>query len=212
MRVKYLLLLLVTLEMSGCISGTHSYSPPLATHVANSVVVKRSQDDVWTGLLARLDQKIFVIDQIDKDSGLIHLSYSGDPEKFVDCGIVKMTVKDSAGERSYQFPSARQNTAFESTDKGNLYNIRRSMNLDSKIDVQFKKASGTSTEVSVNCKYLITKNSEITLVGGSILESRPINVIDSVTFYTGGGNTFTNSTGTCNPTYALERLILSYTE
>jgi len=213
MRERNLLFFIfVGLLLSGCITGTHSYIQPAAPKIENSLVINNSQDEVFAGFLAKGKKGVFVIDSTDQSAGLIRLSYNGDPEQFVDCGIVQMTAKDIHGERSYVFPSARKEMTFESTDKGNLYNIRRKMDLETKVNVVFKELSATSTQVSVDCKYILTKNSEIRLVGGSVLESAPINVIDSVSFHTGGRGTFTNSTGTCNPTYALERQVLSFAQ
>jgi hypothetical protein len=205
----HLFFFIIGLSLCGCVSGSHLYTPPLPGKVENSILVNKTVDEVWAGLMAKLEQDSFAIETIDKAAGRLSLSYNGDPEAFVDCGIVKMTVNDFRGERSYQFPSARQNVTFESTDKGNLYLVKRNMNLAGAIEVLIEGKSPHSTQVSVTCSYLVTKNSEVTLAGGSLRDEGPINGIDSLSFTTGGSGSFSNSIGACNPTHALERRILS---
>jgi len=211
-RKVLMLLLIVGLTLSGCITGTHNYSPPVPGKAENSIVVNKTKDEVWNGLVSKLEKDVFTSNEISKDSGKIRLSYSGDPEGYVDCGYVKMQVKDIHGKRFYNFPASRQNMTFEVADKGNLYTVKRNLDLEANIEVEVKAISARMTEVSVDCRYLLTKNSEITLSGGSVLSPKPLNVIDSVSFHTGETGSYTKSTGSCNPTYLLERRILKYAQ
>src|SRR4029453_12877985 len=103
MRNYFLMLLL--LFVPGCVTGGFNYTKPVQrTYDANSITVNLSKDELWKGLIPILGKQFFVINNLDKDSGFINLSYSGDPERYVDCGVLTSTVSNARGERTYTVP------------------------------------------------------------------------------------------------------------
>ena len=90
MRVTSLLAVMSLLLM-GCAkpgSFNERYEPPVPRgEVENEVVVDMSFEDAWAKMISKLSQSFFVLNNIEKASGFINLSYaSDDGDPFVDCG------------------------------------------------------------------------------------------------------------------------------
>jgi len=91
----------------GC-AGDFKYTRPASKPtLSNSVLVKKSKDEVWKEIVPALGRKFFVINNLDRDSGIINISYTGDPERYVDCGRICSYVKNLRGERVYDFPASK---------------------------------------------------------------------------------------------------------
>ena len=59
-------------------------------------------------MVAGIGDSFFVINNLDKESGFINVSYSGDPCMFVDCGRVNSDVTTAAaGKKTIIFQHAR---------------------------------------------------------------------------------------------------------
>jgi len=70
------------LLLTGCASASVKYRPPDGSVQPNYTKdLSRSRDDVWNDAVAALGQRFFVINNLDKASGLINISYSGDPAR-----------------------------------------------------------------------------------------------------------------------------------
>lgn len=83
--------------LSSCPSGSIKYSepPPLSLLPPNARVVEKSKAEVWKHLVQKLGQQFFVVNNLDKDSGFINVSYRGDPEKYCDCRTTHVTFNVS---------------------------------------------------------------------------------------------------------------------
>jgi hypothetical protein len=147
-------------------ASERGYDEPTSAPSRHSTLVQRSLADVWSAAIPALGRSFFVVNNIDKSSGFINLSYVGDPEKYVDCGQIHSRVKNLAGERSYDFPASRAEQKYELLDPGKLYLVTRQMSLDGRINVVFEPASAETTRVTVTAQYVLNKHSEVALLGG----------------------------------------------
>ena len=97
--MRAIALSLMTTFIVGC-AGKLDYVRPIVQPGAssNSKVIDKPRDAVWNASVPALGRQFFVINNLDKSSGLINVSYSGDPEKYVDCGQVSSYVKNLQGE------------------------------------------------------------------------------------------------------------------
>jgi hypothetical protein len=77
--MKHLAAITLVVVLAGCASATSNYQPPSTSARNYSKEVNRPKDLVWNDTVAALGQRFFVINNMDKASGLINLSYSGDP-------------------------------------------------------------------------------------------------------------------------------------
>jgi hypothetical protein len=181
-RVPYLLFL--AFAVTGC-AGSFSYVPPAtAPPQPNSIVIDRSIDSVWSRAVPALSKEFFVINNLDKASGLINLSYSGDPEKCVECGRITSYVKNLQGARNYDFPASRAFAKYE-VMRGGLYDVERKMSLDGRINVVFEALSPNQTRVTVNTRYVLTRSTTVHQVGGANTTSQ-----ESISFDSKNGASF----------------------
>ena len=158
-----------------------------------------------------LGKNFFVINNLDKESGFINISYSGDPEKYVDCGYIESYVKNARGERTYYFPAASANQTYEVMDmkqSGGLFNINRKMNIEGRMNLIVEEIDPNKTIVTANTKYVLTKSGTVRNVQGA---SQSFS--DSISFNTNQGDRFPGSgshSGTfCQANGNFEKEVLS---
>jgi hypothetical protein len=156
--------------LSGCTAGRQDYRPPaLMTKPSNAIVIDRPIDVVWKELVSGVGRRFFVINNIDRTSGLINLSYGGDPELYIDCGMVESYVKNLKGERTYVFPGARAQQSYELMNNSGLYFVDRRMALDGRINVIAEELEQSKTRVTVNTRYIVTRTQQARRADGQVM-------------------------------------------
>ena len=207
MRISPILIsLMAAFAVSAC-AGKFEYTPPLTTpSTDNTTTIDVSKDELWNKIIPRLGKQFFVINNLDKDSGLINISYSGDPTRYIDCGHIYSYVKNARGERNYSFSAASPNESYEIM-MGNLIFVNRKMSLEGRINVILESLQANKTRVTANTRYVLTKSSTVRDVQG-----RTHNSSDTINFNSGGSASFPNPGAKdqtkCVATGALEREIL----
>jgi len=175
----------------------------------NTKSVERPRDAVWNSTVPELGKQFFVINNLDKSSGLINISYSGDPEKYIDCGRVTSYVKNARGERTYDFPGSKAQQSYEVMNAGvGLFFLDRRMTLEGRVNLVFEETSSITTKVTANTRYSVTRSQDIRDVNGA---SRTFT--HTISFNSGSGASFPGSADgratECVSTGALEREILA---
>ena len=106
--------LVALLFLAGCAGKLDYVRPSTAPGSANNTkIIDKPREAVWNSSVPELGKQFFVINNLDKSSGLINVSYNGDPEKYIDCGRVTSYVKNARGERTYDFPASKANQQYE---------------------------------------------------------------------------------------------------
>ena len=198
--------------LAACVSGQTQYTPPgSGTSATNFRVVDRPFEDVWNSAIPKIGKTFFVINNLDKASGLINVSYAGDPEKYLDCGRAIFDVEGPQGKRHFEFPGAVQHASYLTTAPipGNLFGrqqlvpIERNMSLDGRVNLVFEKIDSAHTRVTATTRYVVTR----TL---SILQSSRT---DSISFTSGGEASFPPAANgaavLCRPSGSLESDLLA---
>jgi hypothetical protein len=163
MKIWATLLLLISLILGGC-AGHQEYRPPSGLAPAsNSVEIDKSKDEIWKIIVPALGKNFFVINNLDKESGIINISYNGEPEKYVDCGYIESYVKNARGERTYNFPGSKANQTYEVMDMnaGGLFFIDRRMNLEGRMNLIVEEINPNKTLVTANTRYVLTKSGKM---------------------------------------------------
>jgi hypothetical protein len=198
------------LALTGC-AGKFTYVRPTASAQANGnvKVIDKPRDVVWAAAVPELGKQFFVINNLDKSSGLINVSYSGDPRKYVDCGQMTSYVKNARGERTYSFPAASANETYETMTNGHLLFVNRRMELDGRMNLIFEEVGPNQTRVSANTRYIVKRDANFRDV-----EGRSANRSDSVSFNSNSMGTFAgasegNESPACVANGELEREVLS---
>lgn len=201
---KYILMAVIAMFVAGC-AGKVMYVQPTQTYKANnSITVNKPRAEVWKQMVPALGSSFFVINNLDKESGFINISYSGNPEKYVDCGIIDSYVKNARGERTYRFPASSAYKEYETLENGqNFAFVKRKMNLEGRINIIVQEVAPDRTLVTVNTKYVLTKDIFLSNPQG---QSHRMN--DSISFNTNGSASFPQQT-TCYATGTLEQEVLS---
>lgn len=196
--------------LAGC-AGKYDYVRPSSYGTtSNSKVVDKPRDAVWAASVPALSKQFFVINNIDKASGLINVSYSGDPERYVDCGRITSFVQNARGERTYDFPGAKAHMAYEVMNPGaGLFFIERKMALEGRVNLIFEEVSPTQTRVTANTRYVVNRSQVVRSAANNIPNSRT----DTVSFNSGSAGAFPamadGRAAECAANGALEREVLS---
>jgi hypothetical protein len=202
--IKTALTLAATL-LAGC-SGKVLYTPPTPLVLSpNSVTLHAARVDVWRSLVPALARSFFVVNNLDQASGFINLSYSGDPERFVDCGVIKSIVENARGKRVYEFPGSRAQQEYEIYEGTNFYIVSRTLLLDGRANIVLEEVGGDSTRVTANVRYVLTKTTYAKESGGRT--SAPH--VESISFNTNSSASFPGNNATaCRPAGEMERTLL----
>jgi len=188
MRYLTIASLLFALLVSGCGVTTPDYTTPSAPdYDQTSVTVEEGFDSTWDGLIQFTSQRFFAIDSYEKDSGLMTLSFSSDPARFVDCGTIS-----TDGPPAYEGDYIQW---FQETP-------RRSISLDGRMNLTVQETTEEETRIGVNVRYVVTA------------QAGPQTI--NFNFNTDGSDTqqvTANSFGatesrTCRPTHEAERVIV----
>jgi len=196
-------IILLVFFLSGCAGKVEYFNPKGTPPTDNSITLHQSKDEIWKKIIPALGKEFFVINNLDKDSGLINLSYSGDPEKYIDCGRIVSYVSNARGERTYDFPASKANQEYETLENGAYFHVKRKMSLDGRINLIIEEKQGDQCIASVNTKYIVTKT--IMLLNAT---GRYQTISDTVSFNSGQWATFDGGT-TCQPNGKLEGTLLS---
>ena len=197
----------LTSILAACAGSTEYKEPVARTNKKNSVIINKSLETVWKNSVPELGKNFYVINNIDKSSGLINISYTGDPEKYIDCGIAHSYVKNARGERTYDFPASRAHVRFETFENGtNLLLWDRTMSLEGRMNLVFEDLGANKTQVTANTKYVVTKSSTV-----RDMQNRTNHYNETISFGSGQSASFPGNaqrTVTCLPIGTFEREVL----
>jgi hypothetical protein len=146
--------LLAVLVVHGC-TGRFEYVGPSA--VTTSAIVDRSADEVWRAISSALDGGPFAVVGLDKDSGVLTLGYSGDPERFVDCGQIVSTVTNLRGTRTYTFPAATAAAEYELMTGKEILVVARRMTVEIRLTATVSRVETRRTRVATSGRYVLTR-------------------------------------------------------
>lgn len=209
---KVLLLIAVVLLLTGCITSHLDYAPPLrGVATSNFKVINKSRDAVWNVAVPKLGKLFFVINNLDKTSGLINISYTGDPMQYVDCGVIKVTTPRAVGDNTQTIPAAIASKTYYFTQPSGVTEYQRKLELDGRVNLIFEQVGENQTQVTVNSRYVLNRQVSGAILAGSYAGSQS----DSISFNSGGSGQFASANGistVCLPTGKLEQDILSAME
>lgn len=153
--MRFALLLLSVGFLSACASHQLNYSPPKEHQVSTTKTVSKSFKKMWEQLVEGLAQNNFVIDSVNKDSGLIVASKKlNPPSGFADCGMWDGYFKNARVNESYLFSGA--DSANYMSKNGDLFTVvNRTATLNSKSNIFVKKVDENKTSITVNSQFTL---------------------------------------------------------
>jgi hypothetical protein len=143
--------------LAACV-GRFDYVRPVSVETpTHAVVVAKGREDVWRQMSVSPVRDRFVINGRDGDTGVITLTYSGDPERYVDCGYITSYVKNVRGERTYRFAAATASTEYELMTGREILSIARQMGLEARIAVKVTPIGEKETQISATAQYVLAR-------------------------------------------------------
>lgn len=158
--------LLALFNLTACATqgiNSISYVAPIPITINNEVVVQKTYSDVWDILVKEISKSFYVINNIDKESRIINVSFNtNSPADFIDCGKTHRTYTqeekievfdyDVAGASQYKIAGDRQpHPAWVS-----YAIIRRDPNLEGRANIYIAPSENNknSTLVTINSRYI----------------------------------------------------------
>lgn len=138
---------------------------PSQVQVKNESIVSKSYSQVWDALVKELSKSFYVINNIDKESRIINLSFSSSsPVDYVDCGKSHRTYKEGEKTETYEYEvaaSSQYKVATEQQPDPNFsyyYIIRREVSLEGRSNIYIAPddKNTNNTNVTVNTRYILT--------------------------------------------------------
>lgn len=107
MRLAALVPVLSIVVVAGCATkgvSTMDHSEPTPPTFGAEKFVAQPQTVVWDKLVKSMATSFFVINNIDKESRIINLSFSSDkPQDYVDCGKTRRTYFDGKTTETFEY-------------------------------------------------------------------------------------------------------------
>lgn len=182
--------------LAGCTATSNYTLPSQPERYKTTATVDMPKSELWSLLINKISNDFFVINNIDKDSGLINLSYETDSTKNINCGT--LTYGDGENAERRKASSRLIKIPFNGPFAGSAIRTYRSMGMSGRINVFVEEIEKSKTKVKVNVRYEIVKRFERS--GSRSSSSR-------VTMNSNGKAVF-NSGTICYPTGKLEQRIL----
>lgn len=161
-----LLFALSALALTACVSVTPSTlqaTQGQQKQIQNSVTTTASFDVVWDAVVAKLAQSFFVINNIDKQSRIINVSFtSNSPEMYADCGTSLRQFDFQNEHRTYEYPVAQSSVYKAMTTWRNGYTelpgvatVSRDTSLEGRANIYIAPGpDGIGSLVTVNAIYV----------------------------------------------------------
>lgn len=138
----------------------YSYQKPQSASVENSRTVNAPFDETWDRLVRNLSSEFFVINNIEKASRIINVSFSADTaESYVDCGETSRTYTSPAGRKeAYNYASAADSNYLYATPDGFPVGVDRRTSLEGRANIYVAPGEASpahSTDIRVNVRYVM---------------------------------------------------------
>ena len=140
--VMTVLLFSCAVEKEKLTENVGKYVPPNIDDInfKNSIITNKNFEETWTSVFDFVNNSFFKIENLEKDSGLLTLSFgSKEPENFIDCGDFEYTLF---------FTGEEFKGSYIDYVKSGLLAV-----LEAKMVINIKKIDNESTKISVNTNY-----------------------------------------------------------
>ena len=167
---KLLLIPSSILLLTGCETmtvkpSTYSYAEPNGViSFPNSKVANKTFSAAWDELVSNLSSSFFVINNVDKESRLINMSFStsGDLTKYLDCGETTRDFSFMGESQTYKYNVASKSfsksvgTWGPYNNLAAIYSTTRTPKLDGRMNVYVAPKNTNETNIKVNVRYILS--------------------------------------------------------
>jgi hypothetical protein len=155
--------------------------------ITNEIQVDQPYSQVWDKLVRELSKSFYVINNIDKESRIINLSFSTQsPAEYVDCGKTHRTYTHKKDTESYDYNIAEHSTYKVASKTQPDHNfsyyslVQRNTSLEGRANIYLAPLENdkTKTTVAVNSRYILT----MTLTAQNVAQSWNGNIFNQGSF------------------------------
>lgn len=145
----------ISIALAGCATSELNYSYPQTYQIKNQEMINESFDVVWDRLVKNLSSDFFVINNIEKNSRIINVSFSENkPSKYVDCGTTTREFSNIRGKTSYTYDPADSARYTFTNGQGQAFNATRTSRLNGRTNI-YLAPEGNGTLININTKYVV---------------------------------------------------------
>lgn len=151
----------------GCVSsGTSTFryqEPTTGPRIPNERIVEAPFPQTWDLFVRRLATSFFVINNVEKESRILNVSFSSDtPSRYIECGRSNRTVSWGDQELEFNYEVAESSMyriangvwmASEFVGLPMIARIDRKTSLDGRINIYIAPEGDERTIVTVNARY-----------------------------------------------------------
>lgn len=175
MKLNLILVLLLALLVSGCaVQGvnTFRYTDNTPQKITNEIIVSKTPSEVWDILVKELSKSFYMINNIDKESRIINVSFTTDnPGDYVDCGDTHRTYTQGKKVETFDYEVANSSMFKLATDRqyqpafAYYYKIYRTPELEGRSNIYVAPFENdeSKTVITVNVRYVMTFKDQWTL-------------------------------------------------
>ena len=158
-RKNIVVVVMFVAGMAGCATSTHVYIQPQSYQVETERVISIPFDKFWDMYVAELSKSFFVINNIEKESRIINISFSASiPNEYIDCGRSNRTFSEPLiGNETFNYEVANGSSYMVDDKRNNLiiWTIDRYTALEGRVNI-FMAPEDSSTLLRVNVLYVWT--------------------------------------------------------
>ncbi len=115
---------------------------------------------VWDALIKDLSSDFFVINNIDRASRLVNISFAGQrASDFVDCGLTTRSFSNAGGLKTWTYNPADPAAFITTNQQSHGFYIQRSTRLTGRANV-YVEPENNGTSVSANVSYEVAVSVE----------------------------------------------------
>lgn len=186
MKYRVLVLFVGMCFFAGCAkngTSTFKYTPPKEYKIENEVLIDKGYSVVWDELVRELSKSFFTINNIDKNSRIINVSfYANNPGRYVDCGHSYRSTSRGDEHREYDYEVASSSN-YVLEDRGLDYfedeiHVDRRTSLEGKMNIYLAPEGENKTLLSVNVRYILSTDGTFRGVrkhiSGNVVDSRQL--------------------------------------
>ena len=158
----------LSIAVTGCATqgvNSYKYNEPIQVKVENETIVDIPYSSVWDRLVKQISKSFYIINNIDKESRIINLTFSTNkPEQYIDCGKTDRTYTqddktdkfDYAVAASSDYKSAAAQQPHPSWASYHMIHRRTNLEGRSNIYIAPSDKDNSKTVVTVNTRYIWT--------------------------------------------------------
>jgi len=198
----YISFMVLSLLLSSCISSKSIYKPPSQENLQNKYIKEfnRPYNEIWDALINYSASTFFGIDNFEKESGLLTLSFgASNPQDYITGGYWKTDIVYGVNELHFE------------GDYVEYLSLYQNGSLVGKMNIVVKKIDDNNTRVVVNARYVFSTNAT-DANGRSYNNTWNFNTGGCSEIMVSNASKGTQPTRTLCPTYKAENAILSALE